>query len=62
MIDELALQIKEKGYILNVSQIERECGLKPHTIHNCMKGKSCKAFISNKELIKGFLKSKNLVI
>ena len=60
MIDDLALQIKEKGYLINVSEIERGCGLSPHVIHNCMKGKSCKGFIKNKEIIRSYLKSKNI--
>ena len=61
MIDNLAKEIKEKGYLINVSEIGRGCGLSPHVIHNCMKGKSCKKFIENKEVIRLYLKSKNLL-
>jgi len=57
---ELIEYLQGNKYLINLSELERQCGLKKYTITNCVRGCACKGFNKNREIIVRFLKSKNI--
>ena len=56
-MDELIDKLKDSKYLINIYHLERECNLPKFSIHNCIKGKGCKHFRKNSNIIKAVLKS-----
>ena len=52
--------LRDSRYLINLSELERQCGLKEYTISNCVRGCACKGFNKNKSIILAFLKSKHI--
>jgi hypothetical protein len=56
-MEELIQQLKSNRYLINISHLERECGVPNYAIHNCINGRGCKQFKKSNEVIKSFLRS-----
>jgi hypothetical protein len=61
-MNELIEKLKERKYLINISQLERECLMPNYSIHNCIKNKGCKHFRKNSEIIKNVLFKYGIVI
>jgi|Laugresp1bdmlbsn_1035097.scaffolds.fasta_scaffold00123_1 hypothetical protein len=61
-MNELIDKLKEGRYLINISQLERESGLPSFVIHNCIKGRGCKQFKKNSEIIKAVLQKHGIFL
>jgi len=61
-MNELIEKLKERKYLINISHLERECLMPNYSIHNCIKGKGCKHFRKNSEIIKNVLFKHGIIL
>lgn len=53
--------LQRNKFLINYSEIERRCFIPKFTIINCIEGKNCRSYRTNKDIIEKFIKN-NLVV